>query len=65
MPDGGQQEDYGPFLQAMRALGFARKSMDCSNSHFVTFELQRQGLSSDKEANLAWPQLRACSYKKR
>jgi len=64
VPDGGQQEDYGPFLQAMRGLGFARKSMDCSNSHFVTFELQRQGLS-DKGASLAWPRLRACSYKKR
>ena len=64
MPEGGTQEDYRPFLQAMARLGFAKKLVDCSNSHFVTFELQRQKPSADGE-ELQWPHLRACAYKKR
>ena len=64
MPEDGTQEDYRPFLQAMAGLGFKQKNVDCSNSHFVTFELQRQKPSADSR-KLEWPQLRACTYKKR
>lgn len=65
MPEGGDQEDYGPFLQAMQGLGFAKTALDCSNSHFLTFELKRRGRATDGEQNMEWPQLKACSYKKR
>ncbi len=64
MPEDGTQEDYRPFLQAMAGLGFKLKNADYSNSHFVTFELHRQNLSADGK-ELKWPQLRACTYKKR
>ncbi len=64
MPEEGAQEDYRPFLRAMAGLGFTQKKVDYSNSHFVTFELQRQKPSADGE-KLEWPQLRACTYKKR
>lgn len=64
MPEDATQEDYRPFLQAMGGLGFKQKSVDYSNTHFVTFELQRQQPSAAGD-NLIWPQLKACTYKKR
>ncbi len=64
MPEDANQEDYHPFLQAMSGLGFSQKSVNYSNSHFVTFELQRQKPSADS-VKVKWPQLRACTYKKR
>ena len=64
VPEDGNQEDYRPFLQAMGGLGFQQKNVDYSNSHFVTFELQRQKLSADI-VRMKWPELRACTYKKR
>ena len=65
MPDGGDAEDFGPFLRAMNDMGFAKKALDCSNSHFVTFEMHRRGSSSKSVEDKAWPLLRACTYKKR
>ena len=65
MPEGAKQEDYVPFLQAMRALGFVKKAVDCSNSHFVTFELQRQAKPAGSAARVNWPRLGTCSYKRR
>ena len=65
VPEGGDAEDFAPFLRAMKGMGFAKKALDCSNSHFVTFEMHRQGKSIKDAENQAWPLLRACTYKKR
>ena len=65
VPEGGDAENFGPFLRAMRGIGFAKKALDCSNSHFITFEMHRQGSPTKDVEDQAWPLLRACTYKKR
>ena len=65
MPEGHDAEDFGPFLQAMKGLGFAKKALDCSNSHFITLEMHRQGSPARNVEDQAWPLLKACTYKKR
>ena len=65
VPEGGDAENFGPFLWAMRGIGFAKKALDCSNSHFITFEMHRQGSPTKDVEDQAWPLLRACTYKKR
>lgn len=58
----GKTEDFGPFLSALEGLGFANKSVDSSNSHFVIFEMQK---CSDNRGMQKWPTLNPCSYKRR
>ena len=65
MPKGGNVEDFRPFLRAMQGMGFAKKALDSKNSHFVTIEMHRQGSPAKSVEDLAWPPLRACTYKKR
>lgn len=63
----GEGEDLGPFLRALQLLGFSKKSVDTSNSHFVIFELQKACLSGEAGSSeqLDWPSLKPCLYKKR
>jgi ribosomal RNA-processing protein 8 len=61
----GQGEDFRPFLSALQALGFAQKSEDTSNSHFVTFELQKTDAGKAEHWVQTWPKLKPCTYKKR
>lgn len=63
---GGNGEDFRPFLSALEALGFAKKSEDTSNSHFVTFEFQKTGAPGGAgKGPQHWPRLKPCTYKKR
>lgn len=52
------------FEAALGTLGFTVRRKDTSNSHFFVLEAQRQSGSSSKQ-QVAWPELRACQYKKR
>jgi ribosomal RNA-processing protein 8 len=60
----GAAEDFGPFLEALRALGFALERQDAGNTMFVVWELRKRGAGAPRAA-LAWPALRACQYKRR
>lgn len=60
----GASEDFGPFLRALRVLGFALARQDASNTMFVVWEL-RKGKTDAAPGAPAWPALRACQYKRR
>lgn len=61
----GEGEDFRPFLKALQGLGFSKKSMDTSNSHFVIFELQKVESDAKGGKSRDWPTLKPCAYKKR
>jgi hypothetical protein len=65
--EGGEGESFGPFLKALQGLGFSKKNVDTSNSHFVIFELQKakSGAKTGSVEALQWPSLKPCVYKKR
>lgn len=63
-------EDFGPFLGALRALGFELVKQDAGNTMFVVFVLrkakaQQQQQQQAKQQQPKWPVLRPCVYKKR
>ncbi len=60
----GAAEDFGPFLEALRALGFTLERQDASNTMFVVWELRKREAGAARAAP-AWPALRACQYKRR
>jgi ribosomal RNA-processing protein 8 len=62
-PEGGR-EDFGPFIEALRGLGFKLVKQDASNRMFVTMLLRKKG-EGGGGGGIRWPQLRACVYKKR
>ena len=62
----GGREDFGPFLGALRALGFAMDRQDTDNTMFVVFELRKRGGGGGAhEGDIQWPALKACQYKRR
>ncbi|BDA41487.1 probable ribosomal RNA-processing protein 8 at C-terminar half [Coccomyxa sp. Obi] len=61
----GDSENFRPFLKALQGLGFSKKSMDTSNSHFVIFELQKAKSNAESGRASEWPILKPCAYKKR
>ncbi len=63
----GGANDFGPFLEALRALGFALVRQDASNTMFVVFELRKRAAGASKVpvTEPCWPALKACQYKKR
>lgn len=63
--DDGGRSVLPAFEAALGALGFAVRRKDTSNSHFFVLEAQRQGGSGGGKQRIAWPELRACQYKKR
>ncbi|KAL4443931.1 hypothetical protein ABPG75_011668 [Micractinium tetrahymenae] len=65
--DDGGRSVLPAFEAALGALGFAVRRKDTSNSHFFVLEAQRQARSGGgkPKQRVAWPELRACQYKKR
>jgi hypothetical protein len=78
---GGGGEDFGPFLAALRQLGFRKVQQDAANRMFVVWVLQliggkaagsgrsnggkQQQQQQQKAPGIRWPALKACVYKKR
>jgi ribosomal RNA-processing protein 8 len=58
-------ENPGPFLAALRSLGFVPLQQDMSNTMFVTFVLEKKGKTGHKSDSAAWPTLKPCIYKRR
>jgi ribosomal RNA-processing protein 8 len=58
------REDFGPFIEALRRLGFKLVKQDASNRMFVTMLLRKKG-EGGGGGGIKWPPLRACVYKKR
>ena len=58
----GGREDFAPFLDVLRALGFALARQDAANTMFVVFELRKRGAPA---GGIRWPALKACQYKRR
>ena len=67
--DGGGRSVLPTFLEALACLGFQLRRKDTSNSHFLVLELKRQECQERQPGKgggqPAWPELRACMYKKR
>jgi SAM-dependent methyltransferase len=72
--DGGGGEDFGPFVGALRRLGFKLIKQDATNRMFVTMLLRKRadggeggegGGGRADAGKIEWPPLRACVYKKR
>ena len=61
----GGREDFAPFLDALRALGFALARQDAANTMFVVFELRKRGGGGAPAGGIRWPALKACQYKRR
>jgi ribosomal RNA-processing protein 8 len=70
----GEQEDFRPFVEALRKLGFKLSKQDVSNRMFVTMLFRKKGGGGEGgggegdgggAAGIKWPPLRACVYKKR
>ena len=60
---GGDKEDFAPFVEALRRLGFKLAKQDASTRMFVHMLLRKVGGGGGGGIN--WPPLRACVYKKR
>jgi hypothetical protein len=58
-----ETEDFSPFLSALEKLGFSKKAMDTTDSHFVIFEMQKTKDGNNEQSS--WPELKPCIYKKR
>ena len=52
-------------IEALRRLGFKLVRQDASNRMFVTLLLRKTGGGGGGGADINWPALRACVYKKR
>ena len=60
----GQTEEFGPFLAALRRLGFKLRKQDVSNDYFVVFRLTKRPEAVEAQSG-SWPELKPCVYKKR
>lgn len=60
-------ENFGPFLAALKGLGFELRQRDTENRMFVTFIFQKKSkvASPGDGARIAWPELKPCIYKRR
>jgi hypothetical protein len=60
------EEEFGPFVGALKRLGFELRKQDTNNRMFVTFILQKKGAVCHSEAaDTSWPDLKPCIYKRR
>jgi ribosomal RNA-processing protein 8 len=59
----GAQGGVPAFLGALKRLGFALKERDESDTHFAVYRLAKRAEAG--EADVQWPQLKACEYKRR
>ena len=59
------QDSYGPFLAALHSAGAAVTRQDASNKMFVIFEAMKQDRGVAVAADVSWPALKACLYKRR
>jgi hypothetical protein len=65
---GGQEEDnLRPFLKCLGRLGFNLVSLDTSNRMFFVAVLRKTNPApaGPEAAQISWPELRPCVYKKR
>lgn len=64
VPDGCSEEEFGPFIGCLQALGFKLIKQDLQNKMFVVWVLRKVAASEEGRAT-SWPALRVCQYKKR
>ena len=57
-------DEAGAFIAALEQLGFKLKRRDMSNKMFAVFELQKRK-GDQGAAQIDWPELKPCMYKRR
>ena len=62
--DSSGKENFVPFLECMRKLGFQCKSQSKDNKMFVVWVFRKSG-DAALETEVDWPVLKACVYKRR
>lgn len=65
VPEGSKEEDFQPFIRALRQLGFSLVKQDAKNRMFVVWLLSKKAPKEADWRKIAWPQLKACMYKRR
>ena len=57
------EDDFNPFIAALKACGLQHQSTDSSNKMFVVFVFIKAGQKESEDA--VWPELKPCLYKHR
>eukprot|EP00884_Botryococcus_braunii_P013635 jgi/Botrbrau1/22272/Bobra.0138s0029.2 len=60
------EEKFGPFVAALKRLGFELRQQNTNNRMFVTFILQKKkAVCPPGAVDTSWPDLKPCIYKRR